>query len=244
MDYTTLKNRTFSNYYHNSYLPGTLGGFESSTIFNYLLTLESIQENLTTEMNISEVWIDDVPTWYTTSLPNLFFIPRFVGETDQEYLDRLLLLINVGQNENTIINAVWSVVGKAIGLISKIQIIDKFITVDGADWEDDDGAPTDDYWDGVKLWRAAEDIQRTLFAVVIDFDNRGSTTDLTTADYWFEAENFTKIEDMVKLYKPPGSTFELRLNIPDDFEQQIDLFSNSHILVEQTINMVSDTDIV
>ena len=51
-----------------------------------------------------------------------------------------------------------------------------------------------------------------------------------TWDYWQESENFTKIEDMVKLYKPPGSTFELRLNIPVLVEQKIEVFSNTLIV--------------
>ena len=229
MDYITLKNRVFANNYVNSFLPSTLGAFESSTIFNYLLAIESIRENSTTEMDIAEIWIDDDPTWYTTQLPNLFFIPKFIGETDQQYIDRLLLLVNVGQNENTIINAAFSVIENAIDNITKIFITDKFLTADGADWEDVSGVPVDDFWDGIKLWRANEDIQRTLFVVHMEFLFRGSITDATTWDYWRLSTNYTKIEDMVKLYKPPGSTFELRLtNV--EVEQEIELFSDTVIV--------------
>jgi hypothetical protein len=245
MDYTTLKNRVFEKYYFNSYLPGTLGSYESSVIFNYLLSLESIQENSTEEMNISEVWIDENPTWYTSELPNLFFIPRFSGETDVEYLERLILLVEVGQNENTIINAVWSVIKKA--LISKIyiQIIDKLEGV-SAVWDDtnDLGAPeTTAYWDDTSVWSSVFDVQRTLFLVDISILNRGSETDITTWDYWIKSENYTKIEDMVKLYKPPGSTFEIRLNIPEDVESQTDIFSNT-LIQWIGIHKVSDTTIV
>lgn len=249
MDYTTLKNLVFSKYYFNSYLPGTLGAFEASTIFNYLLTLESMQENLITEMNRTKHWIDTIPTWYTNQLPQLFFIPRFSNESDQEYLDRLLLLTDIGQNDGTITIAVFSVVEKALTGISRITIVEQLDGI-SALWDDDtnldpDNDPPDDVerWDGNKVWSSLIDVQRTLFLVDIEILNRGSDLDITTWDYWRQSENYTKIQDMVKLYKPPGSTFELRLNIPENVTQLItDVFSNTKIQWEG-IHKVSDTSI-
>ncbi len=207
MDYTTLKNRVFENYYFNSYLPGTIGAFESSNIFNYLLSLESIQENQTIEMNVSERWIDSVPTWYTDELPKLFFIPKFNGETDQGYIDRLLLLVNISQDDNTMIIATWSVIQKALNDIGQITISEK---LDGASvvWSD---SGTPDEWNTGGVWGDATQVTRPLFLVNVTFPNRGSQLDITTWDYWHQSENYTKIQDMVNLYKPPGSTFELRL---------------------------------
>ena len=238
MDYTTIKNRTFERYYFNAYLPGTLGAYESSVIFNYLLAIESLQENLTREMNISEIWIDDNsnPTWYTSALSNLFFVPRYSGETDVEYLERLLLLTGVNQDETTIIKSVYSVVNMAIPNNSYIQITDKLDNIDIAAWDDDfdldpDDPPPDERerWNAVKKWSSTYNVQRTLFLVNILFTTRGSNSDITTWDYWIESENYTKIEDIVKLYKPPGSTFEIRLNIPVDVEMEITKFSNTLI---------------
>lgn len=230
MDYTTLKNRVFSKYYFNSYLPGTLGAFESSIIFNYLLAIESIQENLTTEMNRSELWIDTIPTWYTNQLPQLFFVPKFANESDQEYIDRLLLLTGVNQNDDTIKTAVFSVVEKAITDINRISIIEQLDGI-SAVWDDKNnlGLPeTTAYWDNTTVWDSAVNVQRPLFLVNIEVLNRGSDLDITTWDYWQQSENYTKIQDIVKLYKPPGSTFELRLNIPENATQLItDVFSNT-----------------
>ncbi len=242
MDYTAIKNRTFEKYYFNTYLPGTLGAFESSVIFNYLLTIESLQENLTREMDISEVWIDDNnnPTWYTSALSDLFFVPRYSGETDVEYLERLTLLTGVSQDETTIINSVYSVINMAIPNNSYIQITDKIDDTDIVEWGDDVNAVK---WDGAKLWSSVYNVQRTLFLVDITFINRGSTSNITTWDYWKEPENYTKIEDIVKLYKPPGSTFEIRLDIPEDIETEITVFSNTLIQWEG-IHKTSDTTIV
>ncbi len=240
MDYTTLKNRVFENYYFNSYLPGTLGAYESSIIFNYFLTLESIQENLTQEMNISEVWIDDEnnPTWYTSKLSDLFFVPRYSGETDIEYLERLTLLTGVSQDNNTIINAVYSVISKAVLNNSYIQIIDKLDGISVA-WGNLANAIK---WDGSAVWSSTFNVQRTLFLVNMSFIYRGAASDITTWDYWILPENYTKIEDIIKLYKPPGSTFEIRLNIPEDVETEIEVFSNTLIQWEG-IHKVSDTQI-
>lgn len=239
MDYTTLKNRVFQKYYFNSYLPGSLGSYESSIIFNYLLALESIQENLTEEMNISERWIDSVPTWYTNNLPNLFFVHKFIGESDQEYLDRLLLLTNVNQNEETIIIATYSVVQKAVTNITNIQIIDKLdLGLTDATWGN---VTNTDEWDGSKAWRSTYDEIRPLFLIDITIPNRGSENDLTTWDYWIVSTNYTKIQDMVKLYKPPGSTFELRLT-PVASPSTIDVFTNT-LLIWEGIHKVSDTTI-
>ena len=226
MDYTTLKNRTFQKYYFNSYLPGTLGAYESSLIFNYLLTLESIQENVTTEMERTERWIDDVPTWYTSLLPKLFFVPRYSGETDQEYIDRLTLLTDIRQNDETIKNAVFSVVEKGVTGISDILITEKLDGVSGI-WGNVTGSTK---WGGASVWSSETSVQRTLFLVDISFSYRGSDLDITTWDYWKKSENYTKIEDIVKLYKPPGSTFELRIDIPQNVTQLItDVFSNTLI---------------
>ncbi|KKN76650.1 hypothetical protein LCGC14_0368470 [marine sediment metagenome] len=228
MDYTTIKNRTFERYYFNAYLPGTLGAYESSVIFNYLLAIESLQENLTREMNISEVWIDNNnPTWYTSTLSDLFFVPRYSGETDVEYLERLTLLTGVNQDETTIINSVYSVINMAVPNNSYIQITDKLEDTDIAAWGD---VTNTTKWDSVKLWSSIYNVQRTLFLVDISFTTRGSNSDITTWDYWNESENYTKIEDIVKLYKPPGSTFELRLNSPEDVETTIEVFSNTLIV--------------
>ncbi len=209
MDYTTLKNNVFENYYFNSYLPGTLGAFESSNIFNYLLSLESIQENQTIEMNVSERWIDSVPTWYTNQLPKLFFIPKFDGDTDQEYIDRLLLLTDVSQDDNTMILATWSTIQKALDDINQITISEKLDDIGaGAIWSRTAGAHE---WNTGKVWSDVTIVTRPLFLVNVTFPNRGSQFDITTWDYWKDSINYTKIQDMVNLYKPPGSTFELRL---------------------------------
>ena len=230
MDYTTLKNQVFQKYYFNSYLPGSLGSYESSIIFNYLLSIESTQENSTTEMNNSERWVDDNnPTWYTNQLPDLFFVPKFVGETDQEYIDRLLLLVDTGQNDNTIINAVFSVIKKAVLVTTAIQIINKLDGV-SAIWEDLDNLVSPEHWDGASVWSSTSGIQRTLFLVQMTYLLRGSNSDVTTWDYWILPANYTKIEDMVKLYKPPGSTFELRLIAPATGTPMIDVFSNTLIV--------------
>lgn len=226
MDYTTLKNNVFEKYFFNSYLPGTLGAYESSTIFNYLLSLESIQENLTSEMNVSERWIDNIPTWYTNQLTNMFFIPRFTGETDQDYLDRLFLLINIGQDDNTIITATYSVIKKALLGISQITITEQLDGVSGI-W--DDTTNTKKWNDPSVLWGSSDEIQRTLFVVDVKFFDRGSLLDITTWDYWDESINYTKIEDMVNLYKPPGSTFELRLVVPEKWTLKEEIFSNTFI---------------
>ena len=248
MDYATIKNRTFERYYFNAYLPGTLGAFESSVIFNYLLAIESLQENLTREMNISEVWIDDNnnPTWFTSDLSDLFFVPRYSGETDVEYLERLLLLTGVNQDETTIINSVYSVINMAIPNNSHIRIVDKLDDDEIAAWDDTfdldpDNPPPDDRerWDSNKIWSSIYNVQRTLFLVDISFITRGSISDITTWDYWQEPENYTKIEDIVKLYKPPGSTFEIRLNIPEDVEMEIELFSNTRIIVPRESRPIS-----
>lgn len=243
MDFTTLKNSVFQNYYFNSYLPGTLGSYDSSIIFNYLLALESIQENLIDEINISKKWITDEPTWYTSSLSKLFFIPKFLNETDKEYLDKLFLLTDMSQDKNSIITAVYSITKKAINLKTNIQIVNKLDGV-SASYEDKTSLVSPEYWDGTSVWSSETNIQRTLFAVSISFSNRGSNLDITTWDYWILPENYTKIEDMVKLYKPPGSTFELRLNIPVDVNSSITIFSNSLIKSEQMIQILSDTTIV
>ncbi len=232
MDYTTLKNRVFEKYYFNSYLPGSIGGNESSVIFNYLLSLESIQENLTNEIDISEAWVDTPPTWYTSSLPDLFFIPKFFDESDQDYIDRLILLSDINQNEETIINAVFSVIRKGIISISDIAIIDKLEGVSAVwDGEFTIGLPEiTAEWDGTSVWSSSSNVQRTLFLVDIQTFSRGSNIDSTTWDYWILSQNFTKIEDMVNLYKPPGSTFEIRINLPiGGVEVETTIFSNTLI---------------
>ncbi len=226
MDYTTLKNIVFENYYFNSYLPGTLGSYESATLFNYLLAAESIQENLSSEVNISKTWVSDVPTWYTNQLPDIFFVPKFSGESDQEYLNRLLLLTEISQNENTIITAVFSVTANALLDISQITIVEQ---LDGSQVEWGNVTNTVD-WDGVSPWSDDVDLQRTLFLVDIEILNRGSPLDSNTWDYWILSTNYTKIEDMVNLYKPPGSTFEIRLTVPTEWSISIDVFSNTLII--------------
>lgn len=240
MNYTTLKNRVFENYYFNSYLPGTIGGYESSAIFNYLLSLENISKNLKDETNITKIWIDDQPTWYTKLLPKLFFIPKFSDESEKKYLERLFLLINTQQDESTIVDSIYSLLKDSISVKNDIQVIDKLDTT-SAVWSDQD-EETLDNWDGTKVWSSEFEVSRTLFLVNISFIYRGSNLDATTWDYWILPKNYTKIEDMVKLYKPPGSTFELRLNIPEDFEQTIGIFSNT-LLQWEGIHVVSDTTI-
>ena len=168
--------------------------------------------------------MDIIPTWYSTQLPDLFFVPKYIGETDQEYIDRLLLLTDIGQNEETIISAVYSVIKNAIPVRTDIEVIDRLdVGAEDSDWDSLHD------WSSEAVWRSTYDVIRPLFLVIMDFPSRGLTSDITTWDYWNASSNYTKVQDIVKLYKPPGSTFELRLVAPTEWSRTTEIFSNTLI---------------
>jgi hypothetical protein len=208
-DYTTIRNNIFNLYYENRYLPVSMGGSSNTAFFNFLLALHVMVDLDLEETLQSKNWAGKEVTYYTKELPKLFGVPRFVGESEQDFLDRLLILDNISQNDDTMINATYSVVRDAVSSISDITIIDKLSGVSSV-WGDEIGS-TFNSWNDGSLWSDETTVQRAQFAIRIVFPYRGSDNDITTYDYWFQSKNYTKVEDVVKLYKPPGTTFELVL---------------------------------
>lgn len=206
--YDILKNRVYEKYFLNNFLPSKLGGQDNTTIFNLLLAIESVIELQENEVANSRVWCGSGVTWFTPKLKDLFSIPKFSGESDGIFLNRILTLTDNSQNDTTIISAVHTVIPNAVANINAIEIIYKLSGV-SATWGN---ATSTSAWGDGKVWSSEDDVQRVLFVVKMNFNSRGATTDNTTYDYWINSSNYTKIEDMVNLYKPPGSTFELLLN--------------------------------
>ena len=114
---------------------------------------------------------------------------------------------------------------KALDNINQITISEK-LDGDSVVWSN---SGTPDEWKTGGVWGDATTVKRPLFLVNVTFPNRGSQLDITTWDYWQQSENYTKIQDMVNLYKPPGSTFELRLTAPTEWSRTIEIFSNTLI---------------
>jgi len=218
MTETELIETVFSRYYYNSFLPTEVGGFPYSNLFQILASFETYYDVKKNNVDISDVWIDGKSvTWYTRFLSNLITLPRFPEDSDQDYLNRLDAINSAraygGQSEKSIKIVLMSLL--SFTLNGDDRNIDFITNADFYQW-DDATAPTvasPANYSTNGTWADKNTSPSETFVVKITFPNSGSDVDPLNYEYWIKSKNYTKIEDLVKLFKPVGSNFKLELTL-------------------------------
>lgn len=210
-----LVNDVFDKYYHNEYIPSKIGGSPETLIVRYLMAITNTIKVEQKKASISEVWVAKFVTWFTAELPQLLLLPKFPNETDQVFLQRMYDLIDAqnlgGQSSATIKAAIKALVLTAIGVAENDITIVSSSSFN--EWKDV-AEGYDAYWGQGFEWADTSETLNATIKIVIQFAATGASTDPTTYDYWALPANYTKIQDIVKLFKTPGITFELELLSP------------------------------
>lgn len=218
MTETDLIEKVFSRYFYNNFLPTEVGGFAYSNLFHILASFEIFYDEKKDSIDVSDTWIDgEKVTWYTRFLNNLITLPRFPEDSDQDYLNRLNA-INLsrqygGQSERSIKTVLMSLLTKALD--GDDRNIDFITNADFYQW-DDATAPTvasPANYSTNGTWADENTSPNETFVVKITFPHSGSDVDPLNYEYWIKSKNYTKIEDLVKLFKPVGSDFKLELTL-------------------------------
>jgi len=211
-----LVNDVFDKYYHNDFLPSKIGGSPETLIVRFLIAITNAIQVEQNKANISSNWIGNTVTWFTRDLPLLIQLPKFPLETDQQFLQRLIDFNAArelgGNSEATIKAAIASllVLGGAINILDDITII---TTSQFNNWKDIAEAG-DAFWSQGFLWADTNETLRGTIRIDIQFANTGVDTDPLNYEYWNLPANFTKIQDVVKIFIVPSITFELQLLSP------------------------------
>jgi len=208
-------NKVFDQYFHSNYLPSAYGGFPGSTLVQLLSAISTIHEKIESDADLDKVWYKDkTVTYYTPKLHKLIQLPRFVDDSDQDFLNRIASFQTAqefgGQSEESIRTVLLELMKAAIQS-SDIAFI---LTGDTADpW---DGTM---FWDGTATWQDLTTILDVDFLVSIRFTRSGNNTDTFAWEYWNLPGNFTKIDDLILLFKPVGATFKIQLVAPPSFRR-------------------------
>ncbi len=215
MPYREVINKVFEDYFYSNLLPSTYGGFSGSTMVQLLSALNRVHDKVRLDANIDKVWYDgQTVTWYTPQLHKLIQLPRFNDDTDQDFLDRIKDFQDAqefgGQSEKSIRTVLVGLMSDAI----QDTNIAFFFVEDTADlWN---GSET---WDGTAAWQDLDTILDVDFMVQITFTRSGFDTDKYAWEYWNLEANLSKIEDLIKLFKPVGSEFIIQLVAPPSFRR-------------------------
>jgi hypothetical protein len=215
MTHREIINKVFNQYFHSDYIPSAHGAFPSSNMVQLLASLSVVHQKILDEANIDKVWYnDDTVTWYTPQLHKLIKLPRFSDDSDQDFLDRIQSFHVAqelgGQSEGSIRTVLVELMKEAIQ-DSDIAFI---FTQDTADpW---DGS---EFWDSTATWQDLLTVLDVNFLVSIRFTRSGFPTDEYAWEYWSQPQHFTKIDDLILLFKPVGSTFKIQLVAPTAFRR-------------------------
>ena len=209
-------NLVFEKYYNNNYLPSEVGGFPYSNLFYFLASIELFNEEQKNEMNILKMWIDGLNvTYYTPKLNKLITLIRFPDDTDEDYLKRLKAVNDArkygGQSEKSIKILLMSLLNDALNGDDRNIIFVK--SSNYSQWDDSvvPTVPNPAHYSIDGEWSDLDTVLGVTFKVKIIFPNTGSDVDPLNYEYWAKPKNYTKIEDLIKIFKPTGSTFNLEI---------------------------------
>lgn len=209
-----LVNQVFDKYYHNEYLPSKIGGSPETNIVRFLMAINSTIVNEQIMANNSKFWIGTIVTWFTRDLPILLQLPKFPDETDEQFIERMIDFAEAqdlgGQSSATVKGIVHSILKTAINVIDDITILGSSTS---NQWKDQSEGE-DIKWSFGALWADTSETLRATIVIQIQFANSGVDTDPDNYEYWALSQNYTKIQDVAKLFIAPGITFELELLSP------------------------------
>jgi hypothetical protein len=211
-----LVNQVFDKYYHNNFLPSAIGGSPETTIVRLFIAINNAIQTEIDKSEVTKIWLDPQNvTWYTRLLPEFLTVPKFPGETDESYLQRTLDMVEAqkfgGNSSKTIKFVIYALIQNAI------NDPDADITIVSSssfnEWKDQ-AESEDARWGEGFLWADTSETLTGTIKISIQFLTLGLDTDPLTYDYWAKSQNYTKIQDIVNLFKTPGITFELELLSP------------------------------
>jgi len=225
MTHREIINKVFNQYYHSNYIASAHGGFASSNMVQLFAALTMLYEKQADSHAINKIWYDSTTvTWYTPQLHKLIQLPRFSDDSDQDFLNRIRSFHEAqefgGQSEESIKTVLVELMKTAT---TKSNIVFVFTSDTADQW---DGS---EFWDSTATWQDLTTVLDTDFLVSIKFTRSGLPTDDYAWEYWVLPENFTKIDDLITLFKPVGATFKIQLVAPDAFRRY--KFSDTRIKV-------------
>ena len=207
MTINTFYNRVYSKYYENNVLPSVVGGDPNTAFFQFLMAFEQHLEREEHRSSLLRKWAQKY-SWYSENLHNFFNTTRFSVENDGDVYDRLVLMSKLTNSSDSIKQLIELFLGEAA---SKVEVV--FVSTGQGVWGDEGNAITYDiFWSqSGATWGDTNTSLRAVFGVKITFKYSGSDTDPLTYEFWSKSENYTMLEDLVRLFKPPGTNFELIL---------------------------------
>jgi hypothetical protein len=219
MTHRDLISKILRDYYDSELMPSVWGGFGSSNWVQLFTAMMCLYDKQLKEMNAAKIWYDGLTvTWFTKQLHLMMNIPRFSDDTDSDFLDRVKNFQEAkefgGQSNNSIITVVAGLLNEAI-IKSNVSIL----TQDETAYHWSDPTPGPEVWDGSITWSDLGTILDVDFMITITFPLSGFDTDKYAYEYWQKAENYTKIQDVVRLFKPVGKKFKLLLVPPASRER-------------------------
>lgn len=215
MTHRELINKIFEDYYYSNLLPSTYGGFDGSTTIQLLSAMNVLYDKNKRDTDITKRWFDgQTVTWYTPQLHTLIQLPRFSDDSDQDFLDRVVDFQTAqefgGQSENSITTVLVGLMSDAITALH----VAFYFQEDSSDlW---DGSAD---WTGAFLWQDLDTVLDVDFLVSISFPISGYPVDKFAWEYWQLEANMSKIVDLVRLFKPVGTTFKIELIPPPSFRR-------------------------
>jgi len=188
LTYKNHENQIFEKYFFNNYIPSTIGGTPDTAVLQFLLALHSILNTTVAASDILRNWIGDV-SWFTVRLADIFQVPRFDDDSDREYYDRLIALIDAKQDEGTVRTAVGTLLLDAVTTLGT-DVYFSYLTVQG-NWGDDAVPSTYQlFWNNSPndVWGDANVTLRPVTTVNIQFAN----SVLDGLQGWFRLDGDTK----------------------------------------------------